>query len=78
MTGNDMGGSSPLLPSGALDLPPEEAGRRRSPRKLVITGGPFGPQMVVFQNPAEEPEERERRASAAPSLRVPKSGCAAF
>ena len=28
MTGNDMGGSSPLLPSGALDLPPEEAGSR--------------------------------------------------
>lgn len=59
MTGNDMGGSSPLLPSGALDLPPEETGRRRSPRKLVITGGPFGPQMVVFQNPAEEPEETD-------------------
>lgn len=57
MTGNDMGGSSPLLPSGALDLPPEETGRGQSARKLVITGSPFGPQMIVFQNPADEPEE---------------------
>lgn len=57
MAENDRG-AAPL--NGGLPLPtPDETGHRRKPNRLVISGGPLGPQLMMLPTLDLYPEEED-------------------
>lgn len=58
MAGNDWNGLYPPLDSGIMSVQPlpDESGRKKKPNRLVITGSPFGPQLLMLHGSDEDEE----------------------